>query len=99
MAGRERISAQRLGELLQWLIDWDALEICQDAENREILIPYVMNDAVEYYLCLTEASMHGELDTEEAEDTSVELVQNDALYGLIFRQSSGNTVSIWYSTA
>lgn len=99
MTGRKSLPAQRLEELLQRLIEWDALEICRDAENREILIPYVMNDAVEYYLCLTEASMHGELDGETEKDTSVELVQNDNVYGLIFRQSSGNTVSIWYGAA
>lgn len=93
------ISEQELKELLQRLLDWNAMEIYEDTEKREILIPYVMNDAVESYLCLTGARMHGELDTELIEDTSFDLVCNDVLKGLIFRQASENTVSIWFDSA
>lgn len=99
MTEQKRLSETELKELLQRLAKWDALEFHEDAERGEILIPYVMNDAAECYMRLTGASMRGEPDEEQTENGFWELVHGEALTGLIFRQISGNTFTIWFEEA
>lgn len=99
MAERKRLSEESLGELLWCLIDWDALELCTGTEKGEVLIPYVMNDAVESYLRLTGCAVHGELNGEPEDGISLEMVQSGDTKGLILRQQSGNMVSLWYDEA
>lgn len=82
---------------IQKLIDFDALElyIQTDDEHSVAYIPYMMNDAVECYLCFKQCSVLGKWDGKKgAIDYSA--VEHDNKKGLILRQSDGNTVSIWY---
>ena len=70
-----------IGELL----DYGSFELCiQEKDGRkEYIIPYIMNDAVECYLTLENASRRGDYQPEQ-EVTEVELLvpQEDGRYGL-----------------
>lgn len=43
------LSQTELEPLLLQLIAWGALELYENKEEKQILIPYVMNDSVECY--------------------------------------------------
>lgn len=92
---KRKITEDQLYRMLERLIEWDALEICMDHEKKEVLIPYLMNDATEYYLQFCECVVQGKLE-EEMEDAYIEFVHNHSAHGLIIRQKSGNIVTIWY---
>lgn len=76
-----------------------ALELCSQYREREVLIPYLMNDAVEQYISLKECKMIGELDAEDIEDTEIELVDYKDMKGCILRQPHHNIVNLWYKSA
>lgn len=65
MKDKTAISRRELHELLDQIILWDALELCQgiDEMSKEsvLYIPYLMNDAVEYYIELRNYKMEGNL--------------------------------------
>lgn len=79
-----------LAEILQY----DALELCQDSRNGDYLIPYMMNDALEYYLILKNSRKTGELQKEE-KICSARIIKEDR-YILILRQESGNTCTLMF---
>lgn len=86
-----------IGELL----DYGSFELCiQEKDGRkEYIIPYIMNDAVECYLTLENASRRGDYQPEQ-EVTEVELLvpQEDGRYGLIVHQGYDNVVTLWFET-
>lgn len=102
----EKISEQDAEYLLTVLIELEALEITiedapADPENmtkgkQDFLIPYMMNDAVEYYLRLTDCRIRGEWNPEETRAEGFSFVEDEGKKGLILRQAGGNTVSVWY---
>lgn len=71
-----------------------AFELCQ--ADEKFLIPYMMNDALEYYLILEEASMTGEY-LPETEIISAALSQNGEKYLLILRQEGGGVCTLHFS--
>lgn len=60
---RETIGMDHLLEYLKELIACDALELVRRPESNaeNIYIPYMMDDAVEYYLILKECKVIGDI--------------------------------------
>lgn len=105
-----------LNELLQYLreiLDCNAFELhCKKdsdkAASQNFLIPYMMNDALECYLLLTDGRMTGTYITDLKESLSVELVNfsSDSAdvshpedSALIFRQGTQNVFTLWFKDA
>lgn len=98
--GAGYITEEEAGHLLEMLVDSDAVELQilpekKEAEKKLVRIPYMMNDAVEYYLEIEGCIIRGSWETEEGTE-EFSFVQNGASKGLILRQLSGNIVTIWY---
>lgn len=77
------------------ILKYQALEIHADNNTGNCLIPYMMNDALEYYLILEEARMTGEFQPEE-EIVSAQITKKEDRYFLIIRQTSGNICTICF---
>ncbi|MCR5666466.1 MAG: DUF3878 family protein [Eubacterium sp.] len=77
------------------LIECQALEIYQHGD--ELIIPYMMNDAVECYITFSDVTVKGEWDNDADDVTGVSLTTNGERNGLIFRRP-GNVFTVWYST-
>lgn len=98
--GTGYISKEEAEELLESLVELEAVElqILNEKEGQKkglVRFPYMMNDAVEYYLELQNCTVRGEWDADDSvEDFS--FVKSDSSEGLILRQFSGNTITIWY---
>lgn len=87
------------------ILELQALEICKAKNGKDILIPYMMNDAVENYLILRNCRLTGEY----AEEANVlyparivqEIVPNgqgETEYVLSIRQDEGNIFLLRFST-
>lgn len=87
----------RLQKIINELNDWDALELYPDSNDggRTYYIPYMMNDALEYYVVLEDCHFVGDYASDYQGETSAELIQNPDKMGLIIRQ--GDSVStLWF---
>ncbi len=101
-----QLTPKQLKEDLEELLRWDALEMqvrtAPGTDRKEVLIPYLMNDAVECFFRLTDAVVHGTLTPpdsgEETEDAGIELEEGTDRTGILIRQKD-RTVSIWYRKA
>ena len=95
---QETIGMERLLEYLEELIACDALELIRRPESNpeNIYIPYMMNDALEYYLILKECKVIGDMPERIPEGTSVQTAENDPKRGIIFGLPDGSRVSIWF---
>lgn len=87
------------------ILELQALEICKAKNGKDILIPYMMNDAVENYLILRECRMSGEYLEEAKVLHPTKLVreempngQGEAEYILSIRQDEGNIFLLRFST-
>ena len=85
-----------LKNYLDTLLEWDALEI--QTEGDRLLIPYVMNDAVECYLQLNGCKIQGQWSGEK-EFTGFRLVESDERTGLILEQADETLVTVWFEEA
>lgn len=91
--------------LVEELCGWDAMELIfqpmQEKEKRGlVLIPYVMNDAVECFLELTDASVKGVWNPEFEGDVTYHLTENEeGRNGLFLYQGDENVTSIWFGEA
>ena len=61
---------------LEQIFECGAFELCQDKTAGDFLVPYMMNDALEYYLRLKDCRMTGEY-LPESEVLSVELIDEN----------------------
>lgn len=95
---QETIGMERLLEYLDELIVCDALELVSRPEfdSEIICIPYVMNDAVEYYLILKDCKVIGDMPERIPEGTSVQATENESKKGIIFGLPDGNRISLWF---
>ena len=91
------LSREDLLLLIDDLLDLEVLELIP-SENApgDLLIPYMMNDAVEYYLILSNCQVMGTIPEEFDGDTLVKLVNTPKRPGLIFDQPDGNKLTIWF---
>ena len=95
---QEIIGIEQLLDFFEKLIACDALELVRRPENNleNIYIPYMMNDAVEYYLILKECKVIGDIPERIPEGTSVQSAENDPKRGIIFGLLDCSRVSIWF---
>lgn len=96
--GREIIGTKQLTYYLEELIDFDALELQRKSENNmeNIYIPYMMNDAVEYYLILKECKITGNMPEHFPAGTSVEAVSDNSRSAVIFKLPDCTRISLWF---
>ena len=87
-----------LQKYLEELISCDALDLVRrtESDQENIYIPYMMNDAVEYYLILKECKVAGDMPERIPGETTVESAENDSKKGIIFCLPGGSRVSIWF---
>ena len=86
------------------ILELQALEICHAREGKDILIPYMMNDAVENYLILKNCTMTGEYHRESPVMYPARLAQESSKneqgkceYVLSIRQEEGNACLLRFS--
>lgn len=80
---------------LSEVFECGAFELCRGREENEYLIPYMMNDALEYYFVLQDCRLTGEY-LPEAEIESVQMDQEEERFVLIIRQSGDNTCTLLF---
>ncbi|MCD8356929.1 MAG: DUF3878 family protein [Clostridia bacterium] len=87
-----------LRNCIQELIDCAALELlrCLESNPNDMYIPYMMNDALEYYFILTDCTAIGELKTDFPLGTTVETVQFSNRNGLIIRRPDETILTLQY---
>ena len=85
------------------IIDCQVLELCRVDGSGSCLIPYMMNDALEYYLELTDATVTGIWNPQKmivSVYLSHEMTNEDASqavrYILILRQEDGNVCTLYF---
>ena len=95
---QEILRTDRLLEYLEELIACDALELvrCPESNPENIYIPYMMNDAVEYYLILKECKVTGDMSGRIPEGTSLQSAENGFKKGIIFCLPDGSRISLWF---
>ena len=85
---------KRIAELL----DYGAFELCEQHGKDGVMqyvIPYILNDAVECYLDVLDASLQGEY-VADAPVTSAELLSETGRYGLVMHQGEENVCTLWF---
>ena len=96
------LSMKELSGYIDELMENQAFEL-HFAENpcgdRDVLIPYVMNDAVECYLRLQEAECSGSWDPEEKGEFFYAYTTGEDRYGLILEKADGEELQIWFRDA
>lgn len=87
------------------ILELQALEICHAREEKDILIPYMMNDAVENYLILKNCTMTGEYHAESPvlyparlAQESLKSEQGKCEYLLSVRQEEENAFLLRFSS-
>ena len=88
-----------LKQYLDEIVSCEAFELHKtelDNGKQEFYIPYMMNDALECYLILTNATMTGTYDSKGDAEITVELLDTDQGSAAIFRQGDTSVFTIWY---
>mgnify|MGYP003372299641 CR=1 FL=1 len=87
------------------ILELQALEICHAREEKDILIPYMMNDAVENYFILKNGTMTGEYHAESPvlyparlAQESLKSEQGKCEYLLSVQQEEGNAFLLRFSS-
>ena len=103
---RKVITNEELMTYMQDLITCQALELirCQNGSGQDLYIPYMMNDAVEYYLILENCGITGDAKAPFDEGTQMELqpATEDGKAGrhaLTLQRSDGSLATLWYESA
>ena len=91
------LSHENLLLLITDLLDLEVLELVPSSSAPgDLLIPYMMNDAVEYYLTLENCQVMGAVPEEFPGETEVKLVDDPERPGLIFEMPSGEKLTLWF---
>lgn len=80
---------------LDEVFSYEAFELCRKENSTDYLIPYMMNDALEYYFILKDARMTG-LYQKDDPISMARIVREDERYILVLRQESGNVVTLLF---
>lgn len=95
----DRVDSEELRDLLADLIECGALElICDASQKQKVYVPYMMNDAVEYYLIFHGCRIEGIKKTDFSEQTTVQMIQEANMNKLLFLEPDGTEVILWYET-
>lgn len=93
------LSHENLLLLVDDLLELEVLELTpKDTDPATMYIPYMMNDAVEYYLILSNCQVMGEIPEEFDGDTLVKLIDSPDRPGLIFEMPSGDKLTLWFDS-
>lgn len=90
------LSTEMLQQYLSEICSCHALEVYADGDK--VYIPYMMNDALECYMCFSDAQLIGQPQPSYDGESSFELIQ-DSKSGIIFRQGTQNVFTLWYNSA
>ncbi len=83
--------------LVDDLLELEVLELIpSETDPADLYIPYMMNDAVEYYLILRNYQLMGPLPEEFPGETLVRLVTAPERPGLIFDMPAGEKLTLWF---
>lgn len=82
-------------EHLEEVFACNAFELCKGQNEDEYLIPYMMNDALEYYFVLKNCKMTGEYQSEVPVE-SVRMDQEEKRGVMVIRQENGNTFTLLF---
>jgi len=94
-----RIDNLELKQYLEEIVSCDAFELHKTETGngkQEFYIPYMMNDALECYLILTNGTMTGTYDSGCEAEISVEVLDTEQGSAVIFRQGDSSVFTIWY---
>lgn len=99
----EKIGCEQLQEYLEEIISCDAFELHmirdhgnEESSNPSFYIPYMMNDALECYLLLTNGRMVGEYLPDVSAELSVNYTEGPGVRGLIFKQGTDRVFTLWF---
>ncbi len=91
------LSHEDLLLLLDDLLELEVLELIpSETAPGDLYVPYMMNDAVEYYLILRNCQVMGSVPEEFAAGTLVKLVREPERPGLIFEMPGGDKLTLWF---
>lgn len=98
----QTITYQQLLAYLTHITNCDAFELCFDSSeniSQDYYIPYMMNDAMEYYLVLKNCRIKGNYISDYEGDTVVEPIKATdtaaTTYALLIRQGD-NVFTLWF---
>lgn len=88
-------------QLIAELIQAEALELIPKVKDHmsDLYIPYMMNDAVEYYIVLQNCKVLGSRYKDFPADTKVETIHQNGRKGIALRIPKGEFVTLWYDNA
>lgn len=82
------------------LSDNGVFEIWYPGNGNDIFVPYMMNDALECYIVLKNASLVGEQNAELKSSTNAKIYEiEDGRYALVAKQSEENTFTVFFKDA
>lgn len=91
------LSLENLLLLVDDLLELEVLELIpSETDPGTLLIPYMMNDAVEYYLILKNCQVMGTVPEEFSGESMVKLVDAPDRPGLIFDMPAGEKLTLWF---
>lgn len=97
-----KLTNQNLINHLSEIINCNAFELHTELQpngQQNFYIPYMMNDALECYLLLTNGLMTGEYTSDNTAILHVEFIESAARPALIFHQSGDNVFTLWFEEA
>ena len=93
------LSHENLLLLVDDLLELEVLELIPKGDDPSTLyIPYMMNDAVEYYLILGNCQVMGDIPEEFDGDTLVKLIDSPDRPGLLFDMPAGDKLTLWFDS-
>ena len=93
------LSQEEIEHHINALIVCDALEVIPDPEDPTVCrIPYMMNDAAEYYLTFRGCKITGTLHKKWNEKTTFQIVEAEDRYALMLYHENGDVLVLWYSS-
>lgn len=94
---QKKLTAGELLSLTEDLVKDQVLEFIPSRDDPAILyIPYMMNDAVEYYLVLKNFRITGDLPPDFPPDTSLRTVSQSGRRGLLFALPDSGKPVLWF---
>ena len=97
------LSFEDLNIHLNNLLECDALELVSDSapDSSTLYIPYMINDALEYYFILENCQLTGAFSKKLPSDTTFKLISATSANqknALIFYPPNGEVLTIWFSS-
>lgn len=98
--GQLRVLDERLlQKRIVTLLEASVLEMSAQEGGREIEIPYVMNDALEYWISLSGCTVQGEIPSSFSAQSDLELISDHGRQALVFSLPQERVLTIWYDRA